>query len=144
MLFLKRKTGGIMTRIGHVGEPVDHSECKQDGGVVSERSRRIALLDAGEGYPADRSSFCEKGDRYPAAPTGVANVVAELSQSTEDRHRRCRQCLSRLSSSVHYRWPYQTKRIVWETLEVKRVTVEKALYTFDRIEDGSAKSRSSG
>jgi hypothetical protein len=106
MLFLKLTPDRIMTRIGYIGQPVDHSQCKQDGGIISESSRRISLLDPVKGHPADRGSFRENGDRYATPSTGVANVPAELAQSTEDRYGRCRRFLSRFAAIVHYREPY--------------------------------------
>jgi hypothetical protein len=76
MLFLQLKPDGIMTRIGHIGQPVDHSQCKQDGSIISERGGRISLLDPVKGHPADRGSFRENGDRYATPSTGVTNVLA--------------------------------------------------------------------
>jgi len=44
MLFFQREPYRVMARIGNVGQPVDHSQRKENGRIIPERGARVALF----------------------------------------------------------------------------------------------------
>ncbi len=76
VFFFQLTPDGVVPWIGHVGQPVGHSQRKEKGGVCPYRDAGIALLDLVQGHPADGGPLCQDrhGDAPP--PPGIANVMA--------------------------------------------------------------------
>ena len=87
MLLFKFEPDRIVPGVGHVGEPIDHSQGEEDRGVSAQRDAGVALLYLVQGRPADGGPLRQNRDGYAPPPPRIANVVPELSQSACHRYR---------------------------------------------------------
>jgi hypothetical protein len=64
------KADRVIPRVSEVGEPIRHSQYKEDDGVVCHRNAGIALFDFDQRRPADgRARRSDRGGNPPPPPS---------------------------------------------------------------------------
>jgi len=78
VLLLQLQSNGIVLGIGHIGQPIDHAQDEEHGGVNAQRDAGISKFNFVQSGPADRGALSQDRGRY-APPPGIANIVAQLA-----------------------------------------------------------------